>query len=120
MLVIRQEQMQALRDARKSDYRRRLRSYLRAEFPDAVEHLRDDEIERYIDSAMEAAQIYRITSSDGVFLCAALAVLSGGAVFGATAVQRFLRLPYPDAEAKMRWLAARVYRELDSETARCS
>lgn len=116
MRILKPEQVQAMNQLREAEYHRRLLRYFRANAPELVQRLSDDELESRIAKSVSSAQGYSISSDEGILSYVALSLAAGPTFDEDMEVSRFMLLPDHDPESKLDWLMKRIGSNLKGPT----
>jgi hypothetical protein len=103
-MQIRHEQIQQLQAVMDSKYCSRLCTELRAEIPAQVSRFNDSDLLKIVSNAFEKAKQYQVAGGDAIRHFVKLAVLISPQFDEIPDVQRFLRLPDLDPDAKIKLL----------------
>jgi hypothetical protein len=105
MLTIRREQLDLIRDERRTDYHRRLVKYFRRNTPELVADLDDSQLEQHIAADVEKARGYGAHSGIAILKFVTMSLVAGPHFDSDPEINSYLTDPRYDSEQKIEKLA---------------
>src|SRR5262245_9568822 len=112
MFTIRREQRQAIAEARRGEFHRRLAGFYREKAPDLTGRMSDDELLRVIAAGDHKARSYGVESERGIAGFIGIALAAGPNFDEDPDVLRYLTNPVPNPDAKVMTLLDLVSKKL--------